>query len=44
MASTSNESLNGILNEITNTVHRQEVGGAEYQTECGITHSLIHDK
>ena len=42
MDNSSDEVTDGILNEITHTVHKQEVGGTEFQTKCGVTYHLTH--
>lgn len=34
----------GILNEATNTVHKQEIGTAGFQTPCGITYNVSEDQ
>ncbi|MFB6087813.1 MAG: hypothetical protein ABEJ85_04770, partial [Haloarculaceae archaeon] len=33
----------GVLNEVTNTVHKREPGGSEYETACGVTNHVTHD-
>jgi hypothetical protein len=33
-----------ILNEVTNTVHRQETGRPERRAACGSTFHISHDK
>lgn len=40
MSSASNEETDGVLNETTDTVHKHEVGAAEFETECGLTHHV----
>jgi len=36
--------MEGVLNEITNTVHKHQPGGPERQTECGATLHVGHDR
>lgn len=36
--------MDGILNEVTNTVHKHETGTAAFQTPCGITYDVPADK
>lgn len=36
--------MNGILNETTNTVHKQETGAPGLQTPCGITNNVPEDQ
>lgn len=35
--------MNGVLNEVTNTVHERETGGPTFQTVCGATYHVSHD-
>lgn len=35
--------MNGVLNETTNTIHKRETGSADFQTECGATYHVSHD-
>lgn len=32
--------MDGVLNEVTNTVHKQELGTPDLQTDCGVTHHV----
>ena len=34
----------GILNEVTNTVHKQEIGKSALETPCGVTNHLPEDQ
>jgi len=36
--------MHGILNEVTNTVHKRETGQSDFQSACGATAQLSHDK
>lgn len=36
--------MDGILNEVTNTVHRREVGTSALETPCGVTHNLPEEQ
>jgi len=36
------EDIRGILNETSMTIHKHEVGTAEFQTACGQTYHLDH--
>lgn len=36
--------MDGILNESTSTVHKQEVGTSALQTPCGITYNVPKDQ
>jgi len=36
------EDVNGILNETSMTIHKHEVGAADFQTLCGQTYHLEH--
>ncbi len=36
--------MDGILNEVTNTVHKQETGGRELHTVCGVTYNIAVDQ
>jgi hypothetical protein len=36
--------MDGILNEVTNTVHKHEMGTAPLQTPCGITYNVPEEK
>jgi hypothetical protein len=36
--------MDGILNEATNTVHKQEPGTSALQTPCGITYNVPEDQ
>jgi hypothetical protein len=36
--------MEGILNEVTNTVHKQEAGTPSLQTPCGITYNVPEDQ
>ena len=36
--------MNGVLNEVTNTVHKRETGGSTFQTVCGATYHVSHDE
>lgn len=35
--------MNIVLNEVTNTIHKQETGKSEWQTVCGATNHLPQD-
>lgn len=35
--------MDGILNETTNTVHKQESGKSALETPCGVTNNLSED-
>lgn len=35
--------MNGVLNEVTNTVHKHEMGHSDFQTVCGATFHVSHD-
>jgi hypothetical protein len=35
--------MDGVLNEVTNTVHKHETGKSRFQTECGVTYHLSED-
>ncbi|SDE76657.1 hypothetical protein [Halorientalis regularis] len=35
--------MGGVLNEVTNTVHKQETGKSKFQTECGVTYNLSEE-
>lgn len=35
--------MDGILNEITNTIHKREVGSAHLETVCGATYHVAED-
>jgi len=35
--------MDGVLNEVTNTVHKREVGKSRFDTECGVTYHLSED-
>lgn len=43
MNSVASETTDGVLNEVTHTVHRSEPGGTGFETNCGITRQLTHD-
>lgn len=43
MDSIVDETVDGILNEVTATVHKSESDGAGFRTECGITNHLTHN-
>lgn len=43
MDDVSDESRDGILNEITRTVHKRGVDGTGFRTECGATRRLAPD-
>ncbi|WP_247009981.1 hypothetical protein [Halorientalis litorea] len=36
--------MDGVLNEVTNTVHKHEQGASELQTVCGATFHCSHDE
>jgi hypothetical protein len=36
--------MDGILNEATNTLHKQEPGTSAFQTTCGITYNVPEDQ
>lgn len=36
--------MDGILNEVTNTVHKQETGQPDLITPCGVTYNLSEDQ
>jgi hypothetical protein len=36
--------MDGILNEATNTVHRQEPGTSGLKTPCGLTYNVSEDQ
>lgn len=36
--------MDGILNEVTNTVHKQEIGKSALETPCGVTNNLPEDQ
>lgn len=36
--------MDGVLNESTRTVHKHQLGDADFQSECGATADLSHDK
>jgi hypothetical protein len=36
--------MDGILNEVTNTVHKQEPGSSALVTSCGVTNNLSEDQ
>jgi hypothetical protein len=35
--------MDGVVNEVTNTVHKHETGKSRLQTECGVTYHLSAD-
>lgn len=35
--------MDGILNEVTNTIHKQELGTAGMETVCGVTFHVAED-
>ncbi|WP_335999102.1 hypothetical protein [Halorientalis halophila] len=35
--------MDGVLNEVTNTVHKHETGKSKFDTECGVTYHLSAD-
>lgn len=36
--------MDGILNEVTNTVHKQEFSTSDLKTPCGITYNVSEDQ
>jgi hypothetical protein len=36
--------MDGILNEVTNTVHKQEIGKSALETPCGVSNNLPEDQ
>lgn len=40
----SPHTMDGILNEYTNTVHKHETGTADLHTPCGVTHNINPDQ
>ncbi|MFB6136401.1 MAG: hypothetical protein ABEJ04_06545 [Halobacteriaceae archaeon] len=38
------EATSGVLNETTNTVHKHETEGSEFETECGLTHHVAPER
>lgn len=36
--------MKGVLNESTNTVHKQEIGVSALETPCGITYNVPEDQ
>lgn len=43
MNSVVNETTDGILNRVTQTIHKHEPGGTAFQTACGLTEHVTHD-
>lgn len=35
--------MNGVLNEVTETVHKHERGQSDFQTTCGAIATVSHD-
>lgn len=44
MVNDQTERIAGVLNTMTLTVHKQEIGGADLHTECGHTHYVDPDR
>ncbi|MFB6228462.1 MAG: hypothetical protein ABEH88_07850 [Halobacteriales archaeon] len=42
MDTTRNEGVRGILNETSMTIHKHEMGAADFQTVCGQTYHVEH--
>lgn len=42
MENIQQEEVRGILNETSMTIHKHELGGADFQTLCGQTYRLGH--
>lgn len=36
--------MDGILNEVTNTVHKQQIGTLRLQTPCGIAYTVSEER
>jgi hypothetical protein len=36
--------MDGLLNEVTNTVHKREAGTSDLRTPCGITYTVSEDQ
>jgi hypothetical protein len=35
--------MDGVLNEVTNTIHKHETGAPDHRTVCGATYHVAHD-
>jgi len=44
MSCLSNDPMDGVLNEASNTVHKQEVGKQTLESLCGATNNLSKDQ